>query len=64
MYVKVANELGYFKNSYCKPNTDLTSETLKASKTGHVFGFRCMNPTLPSTSIILTDQQDPCSNIV
>lgn len=50
MYVKVANELGYFKNSYCKPNTDLTSETLKASNTGHVFGFQ-MHESYPPLNL-------------
>ena len=47
MYMKVTNELGYFKNPYCKCHTDPASETLKATKTGHVFDLQ-MRESCPS----------------
>ena len=46
MYMKVTNALGYFKNPYCKCNTDPASETLKATKTAHVFD-RQMHESCP-----------------
>lgn len=62
MYVKVANELVYFLNPYCKPNTELTRETLKATKTGHAFGPQRRNPAL-SASVILTGQPGSCVSV-
>lgn len=60
--MKVANELVYFLNPYCKPNTDLPSETLKATETGCVLGPQCMNPALPSASGHLQDQPGSCQH--